>query len=152
MDVIMISLFVALLWGITPIIHKHVLKNTDPKVVVITGGVIYFVCVMIFGLYFYEDIKDGISKMTWTTFAWIASASIFTAFLANILYIFTMKKYKSHVVTALTYSSPFFTLILAYFILKEKVTWKSFLGVVFIVCGVLLIAYNQNVEEVVDLH
>ncbi|MCD6490923.1 MAG: EamA family transporter [Candidatus Korarchaeota archaeon] len=42
--------------------------------------------------------------------------------------------------SALTTSSPLLSLLLAFILLKEKITWKQILGTILIVMGVLIIS------------
>jgi drug/metabolite transporter (DMT)-like permease len=43
--------------------------------------------------------------------------------------------------------SPVFTLLIAFFFLKEKITPIGFFGVVFIVMGVVMLAFNKPGAE-----
>lgn len=155
MYVIAIALFVSFLWGLAPIIHKHVLKSVDPKVVMVTGGLFYSICLFTFAIYYLKDIKSGFKKLQLRNALWIGFASIITAFIANLIYFYILKDHDSYVIAALIYSSPVFTLILAYYLLKEKVTMMGFVGVAFIMIGIICLALNEKsakVEDFVNAH
>ena len=140
----MIALFVALLWGISPVIHKHVLKNVAPKVIMTVGSIFYFLCMCLFVIYNWEFLKNEVPKLDQMSLLWIAIASIISAFIANVLYFYILKKHDSYVVSALIYASPVFTLLLAVMLLKEKVNAYGIGGVLLIVTGVILMAFNER--------
>jgi len=69
---------------------------------------------------------------------------IFTVFLANVLYYNVLKNHESSIISALIYSSPVFTLIIAYLFLKERLDIYGLSGVLAIILGVILIAMNNE--------
>lgn len=89
-------------------------------------------------------VRADSAKLTKTNVLLIGTASILTGLVANLLYFFILKKHESYVVSALIYAAPAFTLLLAYFILREKVTGIGCLGVAFVVVGTVCIALNDN--------
>jgi drug/metabolite transporter (DMT)-like permease len=54
-----------------------------------------------------------------------------------------LKKHDSYIISALIYSSPIFTLLLACLFLNEQITYYGLLGVLFIVVGVGFISTND---------
>jgi len=54
-----------------------------------------------------------------------------------------LKDNHSHIISALDSSAPFFTLLIAYFLLNEKVNVFGILGTILIVLGVVCISYND---------
>jgi len=75
---------------------------------------------------------------------------IFTVFLANILYYNILKTHESSIISALIYSSPVFTLIIAYLFLKERLDIYGLSGVCAIILGVILIAMNNGRYEYIS--
>lgn len=144
MSVVPIALFVAFLWGLSPIIHKHILTNIDPKVIMVLSAFFYTASVALFAAYYWDFIKKETKKLNMNTIILIAFTSIITAFLANLIYFNILKEHDSYIVSALIYSSPIFTLVLAYYLLKEKIRLYGCIGVLFIVVGVALIAMNEK--------
>lgn len=76
--------------------------------------------------------------------------TIICGFGANILYLWVLQHNDSYVVTAVAFTSPIFTLILAYFILNERVTPISVVGVFMIVIGVYCISMNNRYDELIQ--
>lgn len=143
-SVVPVALFVAFLWGLSPIIHKHILINVDPKVIMVVSAIFYTASVAIFSAYYWKFLSKEAQKLDLKTIILIAFTSIITAFLANLIYFYILKEHDSYIVSALIYSSPIFTLVLAYYLLKEKITFYGCIGVLFIVVGVVLISMNEK--------
>ena len=74
----------------------------------------------------------------------LISVSLGAGFLANLLFYYVLKSHESSLVSALVFSSPIFTLIVAYFFMKEELNGFGILGIVLIVLGVVCIAYNDG--------
>lgn len=144
MSVVWVALFIAFLWGVAPVIHKHVLKSVDPKVVMITGSIFYTACLIVFWFYHREFLHTHMQTLTWTQVFWIASTAVICGFFTNIIYYHILQKHDSYVVSALIYSSPVFTFLLAYLFLKEKITLLGSMGVMAIVAGVVLLSLNER--------
>ena len=143
--IIFVSLFVAFLWGATPTIHKHVLNKLQPSTVMAVGGLFYFSCLVLFSFYYWKDISSDLRKnASMMSIFWIASVSIIAGFIANLIYLFVLRKNNSYVISALIYSAPIFTLILSYFLLKEKVSFLGLVGVLLIVGGIVCLAFNER--------
>lgn len=76
---------------------------------------------------------------------WIGIAAILSGFVANLIYLFVLKKHQSYLVSALIYAAPAFTLLLAYFLLKEDISVIGFIGVIMVIIGTICIALNDHV-------
>lgn len=148
--VLVMAIIVSFLWGVTPVIHKHVLIDLDPRTVMVLTSVFYFACLMVFWWWNHRAIARDSKNIRFHHLFWIAIASIFTAFIANIIYLYVLKKKDSYVVSALVYSCPLFTLILASLFLKEHITWMGCIGVFLITLGVVCIALSEKKDEFVD--
>lgn len=144
MNVVFIGLFVAFLWGTQAVVHKHVLKTVNPAVIMVLSTLFYLSCLLVFWFINSKTVNNGIKKLTPVNWLWIGIAAVFMGFLSNLIYYYILQKHDSYIISALIYSSPFFTFILAYLFLKEKVTLYSFVGIIFIVCGVILLALNEK--------
>ena len=96
----------------------------------------------IYATFHTTTLKNDFKKATIYEYMIIGFTFLLTAFLANILYFSVLAKNKSFVVSALIYTSPIFTLILAWWVLKEDINIYGLIGVLFIVTGIILISYN----------
>ena len=156
MHVIPVALSIALAWGASPIIHKYVLRSADPLTVMILSGIIYTICVIVFVIFNWKRFYKSVHTLTRTSkksIMWLAVTAIICGFIPNIVYFYILNKNDSYIVSALIYASPIFTLILAYYVLKEKITPIGFTGVILIMLGVLCIAFNENTnhERFIDI-
>lgn len=145
--VVFTALFVAFLWGLTPVIHKHVLSSIRPTTVMVLGGIMYFACIVAYAVYHRDALVHDVVNLTPSIVMWVAVASILTGFVANILYMYALKDEQSYVISALIYSSPAFTLLIAYLFLHEKLTIQGVVGVLLIVAGVTCLALGSEQAE-----
>lgn len=136
------SLVVSFLWSLSPILEKYIFKSgIHVESVMLIGGIFYLVPLAIYGLCNIQTIrKDLCNSMNLQVLSIIAASTVMTVFLANIINFHLVKNNPSYIVTALTFTSPVFTMIFAALILKENVTRVSLLGVTFIVAGVILLS------------
>lgn len=137
---LLVAMFISLMWGISPIIYKHVLKSLDTYSLIALQGAFYIALYTLYLVFMKKHISQKRATFTPKVIAWVGVAAIFGMILPTVLFFAILKNHDSHIITALTYSSPMFTLLIAYFILHEKVTLMSFLGVVLIVAGIMCIS------------
>lgn len=149
-EYLLISLFVGFLWGISPIVQKHLLKKFDKLSLMLFFSFIYIFCIIIASLYSHKTIlKDFHSINNWDAFVIIAYV-VFTSFLTNILILHVLKSHDSYIVCALEGTAPLFTLFMVYLFFDEKVTTIGVLGVLLIALGIFCIALNDasfKIEE-----
>jgi len=148
---IIFALFVAFLWGIAPLVHKVLLSEMSFKTVLVISSFTYFICTILFALYYRNDLIADSKRVTTQHILVIAAVAITTGFIANLIYFMVLKGNKSYIVSALIYASPIFTLIGGIWLLKEKFTKFSLLGVLFIVAGVVFIAIGDRSDSLVSL-
>lgn len=144
MDLIKYSLIIALLWSITPILHKYVLNYNDPFIVILISSLFYAGCTIIYSCVYWKRIKNELKEVDKKTIIILGISSIFTVFLANIILTYLTKYNKSFSVTALTFSAPLFTTLWAYLFLHEEISLTSLIGVLLIVIGIIILAYNES--------
>lgn len=139
-----ISLLLAFLWGVSPIIHKRLLKKYDSMSMLFFSATIYFLCLLCVIPFHYKTLKGDIEKITNMEVVEIFLAAALTGFSANYLYYYALKSNSSSIVAALGSTSPLFTLLLAFLFLREKLSLISIVGVIFIVIGVACISVNDS--------
>jgi uncharacterized membrane protein len=144
---ILVALIISFLWGLSPVLHKMVLKNVNPIAVFILSGLIYSATLFVFTCSQTEMLTKEVAKLDMRDLAIIAFASIIDAFFANYLYYHILKDHESYIISALIFSSPIFTLLLSYFVLKEKITLMGALGLFFILVGIGFISVNAYKNE-----
>lgn len=143
LGVLAASLLVAVCWSISPVVYKHVLESVHQSSVIFASAVIYFMLALIY--FFIANAKKNIMKdvdklMQTNILGWLVLANL-TVFIGQIIYVYALDNHKSYVVTALAFTSPLFTLLLAWLLLKEEVSLRAIIGVITIVVGVILVAH-----------
>jgi drug/metabolite transporter (DMT)-like permease len=141
---ILLALLISFLWGIQPIIFKHLLSNISPITLMILNGSINLLCLGLLYLYYSNEINKDIKKLIIKDYILIIFSVITTVFLTNLIFYSILQKNETSIITALVYSAPFFTLIIAYLILKERINNYGILGILLIILGVIFIAFNNK--------
>ena len=143
---ILFALLISFLWGIQPVIHKHLLGKYNAVTIMLLSTLIYFILIIALSISKPREVSSDLNKMSVKDFMIIIFTSIITVFIANIIYYYVLKDHESSIISALIYSSPVFTLIIAYLFLKERLNKYSILGIIAIVFGVILIS-NNNITD-----
>ena len=144
---VFVALFIAFLWGIQPVVHKHLLGKYKYITIMLISVIVYFFLVVSLALTMSKDIKNDIRRMPIRDLLILAILSLFTIFIANMLYYYVLKNHSSSIVASLIYAAPAFTLIFAYIFLKERLTTYGVLGVIVMVIGIILIMVNESYEK-----
>jgi drug/metabolite transporter (DMT)-like permease len=140
MNHIVLALVIALLWGSQPVLHKQLVNKYDPATIMLFSSVIYTILVM--ALCFRNSCKVGedLGKLTRKDLLILVGLPVFTIFFANIIYYHVLKNHKTSVISAIIYSAPAFTLVIAYLFYKEKLSTSALLGIGAILAGLFLLA------------
>jgi drug/metabolite transporter (DMT)-like permease len=137
-----LALLVSAFWGVSPVIHKVLLQNFHPASMVVFSAPVYIAAVIIYASFHTDILQNDLKKATIYQFFLIGLTFVLTALIANILYFTVLLHNKSFVISALVYTSPIFTLILASLFLKETVNIYGFIGVCLVVIGICFISNN----------
>lgn len=146
LQVVPVALFIAFIFGISPIIHKYIFNNVPtltPQTIFILGGISYFVFTLMFALFEKEALVNNMKNIP-SSIIMIFIFGTAMSFFANYLYFKIISKNASYLVSSLIFVSPLFTLILSYLFLKEDITVHSVIGIVLIVVGVILVAMSST--------
>jgi hypothetical protein len=144
MEYIFVALFVSLLWGIQPVLHKLLLSKYKPITILIISSFLYFYLIAMVAFARNADVKNDLDNMTRRDILIILSIGLFSGFIGNMLYLYVLKDHNTSIISALIYSSPVFTLIISYLFLKEKLNIYGLLGVITIIIGVILVSLNDK--------
>lgn len=137
---IALSVFVALLWAIGGIFQKQALSVISPTTLLVLGCIIYTPLVFLYGLYYRKHVIYEVKQLTPYLIGVITMFVALSMFYSIVLYYKLLQKHDVHKVTAVTFISPIFTLLLASLVLGERITLKSVVGVLLIVGGVVCIS------------
>lgn len=139
LEVLSSSLLVSLMWSISPIVKKYILRTLPVETLMVVSASIHYIAILVFILVFKrEQFNSGIKYVDFGVVGPLL-ATILIALAANYIYLNLLQQNDSYLVTSLTNLSPIFITIIAIIFLKEKVTIKAGLGVVLICMGVVLL-------------
>jgi len=150
---ILVALLIALIWGISPIMYKHLLDRYHATSIIVFVSIVYMICVFIMGCYNHKEVFDDYSRIDINDIGWIILVSSLGLFLANFLQVTVLKDNDPTIVSPIIYSCPLFTLLLAYMLFNTTINFPCLLGVVLIVSGVLCISTcSENSNTKIDLN
>ena len=142
MEYILLALLVSFILGVSPVAHKYLLTKYRPITIMMISASVYFSFILLVVLLnkniFMKDLNKITSKDAMIAFA--VSSSILI--ISNFIYYYLLRDHKSSIISALIYSSPVFTLIIAYIFLKERLRLYGYLGIFSILVGVIFISQN----------
>jgi drug/metabolite transporter (DMT)-like permease len=109
------------------------------------SGIVYTLCLLLFAAFNQKQLMHDYKIIKNSDVAIIALTSIITGFFANYLYFYVLKDHESSLISALIYSCPIFTLLLAYLLLNERIDRYGILGIIFVVLGVGFVSLNNTI-------
>jgi drug/metabolite transporter (DMT)-like permease len=148
---ILFALFISFLWGAQPVVHKHLLKKYNAPSMMMFTAIINATLVLILSIYNRDVIYSDLKKITYVDASMIFGVVSLSVFLANIIYYYILKKNESSMISALIYSSPVFTLIIAFLFLKERLDIYGISGIFTIVLGVILLTNNNSSYQELEI-
>lgn len=151
---ILVALLISLIWGTSPLIYKHLLSSYNPITIIIFSGVVYTLCIVLYGCFHMNTVLEDYNRMNGNDIWWISLSAILALFLANVLQLTVLKDANTSVISPIIYTCPIFTLLLAYMLFNAEPNRYCVLGVIFIVVGVLCISVcsNNTPKECIDLN
>lgn len=76
-----VAILIAALWGVAPIIHKHVIKKIDPRAVMVVGSFFYTTCLLMYWVYHRDIIHHNMKRLTTSDVLLIGCTAVFAGFL-----------------------------------------------------------------------
>ena len=148
MDIyIFIAIFISFLWGIQPIVHKHLLNRYNFITIMLISTIVNFSLILAVSITRNKEILVDMNKLTFRDLFILVLVSSFTIFLANMMYYYILKNHESSIISALVYSSPVFTLIIAYIFFKERLDIYGVSGILLMIFGVILVSNNNKFSK-----
>ena len=133
------SLVVAAIFGLTPILEKYVLNSITVETMMILSGLFYGIFMVIYvccchGPHFMADMRTMVERPS----LWIlvALSAFLILVVANFLYLSVLKDHKTYIVSAITSAYPFFTVVAGFLLFHEMISITHFIGIVMISGGV----------------
>jgi drug/metabolite transporter (DMT)-like permease len=114
-----------------------------PETMLVVGGILYFIFTMCYFGCNRAKVMEPLKQLPLPIFVLMGITAL-VGFLANYLYFNVIGKHASYLVSALIFSSPFFTLVLSYMLLKEDISITSFIAIILIVVGIIMLATSKK--------
>lgn len=139
MNIILLSIIIAALWGYTPVIQKGLMEHYSSKFVFSFGSVVYTTIMICFiFLNRRELIQEYMKLKREHLYLFIFSAAI-CSFFANKLYSSALSGENGFMVVALTSAYPLFTLLY----MNQEKDVSTIIGTILLVLGVALISKGK---------
>lgn len=134
----------SILWGVTAILHKKMLNFMSPHTLIFLIGILFGAMSIIFAFFFKKNITADLfdKKMPTVVWGWLILTVFLGSICAYFIYFSIMQKNSTHLVVALTYTSPLFVMLFSLLILNESISVISCIGCVLIVVGVICMSLH----------
>ena len=141
----LLALLVACIWGINPIFEKFALKNATPFSVITIRFIFTAICLGAYTLF--AGRVDELIKVDSRSMMWILLSGLFGGLIGLFIFFVALKQEDTSKVLPIIASFPMFTAIFAYFLLGETISLKRFIGIMFVIVGVVLINIKESVVD-----
>lgn len=141
-----LALLISLGLGISPIVQKYVLNSwkIHPDTIIIMCWILASIILLPYSVYNWKRVRADFPKFNKPVVITVAVVGVLFGLLSTILYFKLITHNNTSAVVALVYSSPIFTLILAYLLLNENISLKGAIGILMIVSGVVLLSMSKK--------
>lgn len=134
------GLTVAALWGLTPILQKSLLIHLPRETIFALSTLVYATATFVYCCFHRRTIARSLPNVTLRHAGLIVVSSVLGAFAANLIFLAVLKDNPSYVVTALAFTSPIFTVLLAACVLGERISGTNLAGILLVVAGAVMVA------------
>ena len=150
---ILVAFLIAIIWGLSPIMYKHLLDRYHPTSVLAFVSIAYFICVFVMGCCNHQSILEDYNKIDFYDVCWVILVSVSGLFLANILQVTVLKDNDPSIVSPIIYSCPLITLLAVYLLFNTTLNMECLFGSFLIISGVLCISMcSDNNMKKMDLN
>ena len=140
MQLLSTSLIVSILWSISPIVRKYVLRTLPVEMAMLLFSSMHYVCILIFTLGFRRStIRAATPHVTYEILGLALATVLVAGLLPNYMYNVILKSNDAYHVNALVSITPVFITLFAVLFLGESITFRSGAGVLLITIGVVLL-------------
>lgn len=143
MSYVLMALGVSFLWGLNPVLLKSFLEGgIDVKLLFVLSGFFYSSCMVVFVAWNWTTLRTSLKSVSWSTIGVVAITSALTSFVAMLIFVTLLRDNEAGITTALAYTAPLVTVLLAWGLLGERLTALKLAGVITVVLGVFMVAYK----------
>ncbi|MDR3075779.1 MAG: DMT family transporter [Synergistaceae bacterium] len=138
------SMLVALMWAVSPVLMKEGLKFCTPSDVPAIRS-ISFILAMVF--FMIVTRSGAMPHMTPRLFAGVLGSALLSSLLGDLLYTFSVQKIGASLAVSVSSGYPFVTAVMSIFLLNERIGPLVWLGTVMIIGGILVIKIDASRQE-----
>ena len=133
-----LALFVASIWGITPIFEKLSLLRASPLTVITLRFMFTTTCIIVVSLATgrYREISSVDGK----TLLWIVLAGFLGGIVGLFIYFVALKQDLTSRIIPIAATFPLFTALYAFIFLHETLSIQRIIGIVLIVLGLIAVS------------
>ena len=136
-----LALFVASIWGITPIFEKLSLVRASPFTVITLRFMFTTTCIIVVSLATgrYREISSVDGK----TLLWIVLAGFLGGIVGLFIYFVALKQDLTSRIIPIAATFPLFTALYAFIFLHETLSIQRIIGIVLIVLGLIFVNWSN---------
>ena len=136
-----LALFVASIWGITPIFEKLSLVRASPFTVITLRFMFTTTCIIVVSLATgrYREISSVDGK----TLLWIVLAGFLGGIVGLFIYFVALKQDLTSRIIPIAATFPLFTALYAFIFLHETLSIHRIIGIVLIVLGLIFVNWSN---------
>jgi drug/metabolite transporter (DMT)-like permease len=141
------SLFIASIWGVTPLLQKEVLKHMSLEIFLILSSIFLATCAIVFALVSRRKGNGTPPKTPISKYAVVLVITVAVLLgIGQLIFLRTIKKHDNHTpaIVALTHTAPLFTLLFFFLIFRKRVHAMTMLGVLLTSIGIAMISYFSH--------
>ncbi len=140
-----LALFGAVCWGVAPIFGKLGLQHTDPA----TGlAARTLVAASLMGAWTLASGRMAeVQQIPPRAWVMIAIEGLLGTVIGDLAYYASLKWGEAGEVSLVMAASPLVTLLFASVAVQEAITWTKLLGAALVVCGLLLLGWQERTKE-----
>jgi drug/metabolite transporter (DMT)-like permease len=136
-----LAFIIAFIWGLSPVLFKFFLHQSVPTYLIIFFQAFVYLISSVIYMLIWKRTEIGIDLQKYKNYIpFLIIVPFFSVYIANYLYIYALENKGNINVMAITISlAPVVTMIFSYFIFREMLSLKAFIGFFIIIVGLLLI-------------
>ena len=127
---------------IVPILYKCILNELPAHTVFVLSYIFISVLIFIYIIFNWNSLNFHTEKLTFKVILQLFFVVLLGSMISNYLYYNVLAKNDAYYITILIAISPIFTAILAYYFLNERISITTWIGIVLVVTGLILVAYK----------
>lgn len=140
---ILFAFLIAIILGTTHVAYRIISEKVSHHFIIFVSAIVYYVCTLIYIYTFHYKQVSNDFGVDYRYILALVITVIASFFLTNLMYFYAIKHTDNISLISIIISTyPAITLLVAYFVLKEKLSIPALIGFAFIFIGLILLAYK----------